>query len=346
MLRTLSLFFGLVVCFFRSRRSLLLEILALRQQLAVLKAKQPQPRLKAADRFFWMALRKCWSGWKEVLVIVQPETVVRWHRTGFKCYWAWLSQRRERAGRRPTTKELRGHIFRMVAENPTWGAPRIHGELRMLGFDISERTVLRWMRKAPRDPESAKRWAAFLNNHRETIVAMDFFTVPTLTFGMLYCFFVISHNRRQILHFGVTRHPTSAWVSQQLREAFPYNTTAKYLIFDRATNFGEEVVSTVKSFGIEPKRTSFRSPWQNGVAERFVGNCRRDLLDHVIVLNKRHLKRLMAEYIRYYHDDRTHLGLAKKTPANRTPIRGACPASRVISMPRLGGLHHRYDLAA
>jgi hypothetical protein len=192
MLRTLSLFFGLIVCSFRPRRSLLLEILALRQQLAVLKAKRPQPRLTPSDRFFWTVLRKCWSGWKEVLVIVQPETVVRWHRAGFKRYWAWLSCRRKRAGRKPTSKGLRELIFRMVAENPTWGAPRIHGELRMLGFDISERSVLRWMRKAPRDPEPTKRWAAFLSNHREVIAAMDFFTVPTLTFGMLYCFFVIS----------------------------------------------------------------------------------------------------------------------------------------------------------
>jgi transposase InsO family protein len=244
------------------------------------------------------------------------------------------------------SRELRELIFRMMAENPTWGAPRIHGELKMLDFDISERTVLRWMRKVPRNPEPARRWAAFLSNHREAIAAMDFFTVPTLTFGMLYCFFVISHDRRRILHFGVTKHPTSAWVSQQLREAFPYDSTAKYLIFDRATNFGEEVVNTIKCFGIQPKRTSFRSPWQNGVAERFVGNCKRDLLDHVIVLNERHLKRLMTEYIRYYHDDRTHLGLAKQTPANRAPIQSACPASRVISMPRLGGLHHRYDLVA
>jgi transposase InsO family protein len=234
----------------------------------------------------------------------------------------------------------------MVAENPTWGAPRIHGELKMLGFDISERTVLRWMRKAPRNQEPAKRWAAFLSNHREAIAAMDFFTLPTLTFGMLYCFFVISHDRKRALHCNVTRHPTSAWVSQQLREAFPYDAVPKYLIFDRATNFDGEVVRTIKSFGIQPKRTSFRSPWQNGVAERFAGNCRRDLVDHVIPLNERHLKRLMTEYVRYYHDDRTHLGLAKQTPANRTPVRSTCPASRVISMPRLGGLQHRYDLAA
>jgi transposase InsO family protein len=234
----------------------------------------------------------------------------------------------------------------MVAENPIWGAPRIHGELRMLGFDISERTVLRWLRKAPRNPEPARRWAAFLSNHREAIAAMDFFTVPTLTFGMIYCFFVISHDRRRILHCNGTRRPTSAWVTQQLREAFPYSPTVEYLIFDRAANFNDEVVCTIKSFGIEPKRTSFRSPWQNGVAERFVGNCRRDLLDHVIVLNERHLKRLMTEYVHYYHDDRTHLALEKGTPAGRVAAANIDATCRVLAMPRFGGLHHRYDLAA
>jgi transposase InsO family protein len=234
----------------------------------------------------------------------------------------------------------------MVAENRTWGAPRIHSELKMLGFDISERTVLRWMRRAPRDPEPAKRWTAFLQNHREVIAAMDLFTVPTLAFGVLYCFFVIAHDRRRILHFNVTRHPTSAWVTQQLREAFPYDSAPRYLIFDRGANFNEEVIGAVKSFGIEPKRTSFRSPWQNGVAERWVGACRRDLLDHVIVLNARRLKRLMNEYVRYYHEDRTHLGLNKQTPAGRKTVKGTPMHTKVIATPKLGGLHHRYDLAA
>jgi transposase InsO family protein len=181
----------------------------------------------------------------------------------------------------------------MVADNTTWGAPRIHGELKMLGFDISERSVLRWMREAPRNPEPAKRWAAFLSNHREAIAALDFFTVPTLSFGVPYCFFVIANDRRRILHFNVTKHPTSAWVVQQLREAFPHDSAPSYLIFDRSAQFNEEVIDTAKTFGIQPKRTSFRSPWQNGVAERWVGNCRRNLLDHVIVLNERHLKCLM-----------------------------------------------------
>ncbi len=257
-----------------------------------------------------------------------------------------LSRHRNRVGRRCVSRELRDLIFRMVAENSTWGAPRIHGELKMLGFDLAERTVQRWMRKAPRNPDPAKRWAAFLGNHREAIAAMDFFTVPTLTFGVLYCFFVIAHDRRRILHCNVTKYPTSAWVIQQLREAFPYDSAPGYLIFDRGTQFNEEVIDTVKSFGIKPKRTSFRSPWQNGVAERWVGSCRRDLLDHVIVLNERHLKRLMNEYVRYYHEDRTHLALAKGTPAGRVAVSSSEAGSKVIAMPRLGGLHHRYDLAA
>ena len=216
----------------------------------------------------------------------------------------------------------------------------------MLGFDISERTVLRWMRKAPKDTEPAKRWAAFLSNHREAIAAMDFFTVPTLTFGILYGFFVIAHDRRRILHYNVTRHPTTAWVAQQLREAFPYDSAPKYLILDREHTFHGEVLETAESLGILPVRTAIRSPWQNGVAERWVGTCRRDLLNHIIVLNERHLKRLMREYIDYYHDDRTHLSLSKETPAGRTTTKSTPVNAKVVSTPRLGGLHHRYDLAA
>ena len=325
---------------------MLLEILALRQQLAVLNAKRPRPKLKFPDKLFWIVLRRLWTGWKRALLLVQPETVVEWHRAGFKLYWTWLSRHRTRVGRQCVSEELHNLIFRMVAENPTWGAPRMHGELSMLGFDISERTVSRWMRKAPRDPEPAKRWAAFLSNHREVIAAMDFFTVPTIKFGMLYCFFVISHDRRRILQCNVTRHPTSAWVIQQLREGFPFDFVPKYLICDRGTNFNAEVVETVKGFGITPKRTAFRSPWQNGIAERWVTSCRRDLLDHVIVLNERHLKRLMTEYIDYYHGDRTHLALQKSTPSGRLPVADTDASCKVISISRLGGLHHRYDLAA
>ncbi len=262
MLRPLRLLVVLFTRFFRSRRDLLLENLALRQQLGVLKHRYPQPRFATPDKLFWVILRRLWPGWKRALILVQPETVVRWHRAGFKLYWARLSRHRVRVGRKCVSRELRELIFHMVAKNSTWGAPRIHGELKMLGFDISERTVLRWMRKAPRNPEPAKQWIAFLSNHREAIAAMDFFTVPTLTFGVLYCFFVIAHDRRRILHCNVTRHPTSTWVIQQLREAFPYDSAPKYLIFDRGANFDQEVIDTVKNFGIQPKRTNFRSPWQ------------------------------------------------------------------------------------
>jgi putative transposase len=239
---------------------------------------------------------------------VSPDTVARWHRSGFALYWRAISKAREVVGRKRISKEVRDLTFRIVMENPTWGAPRIHRELLMLGFEVSERTISRWMRQAPQDPELAKRWLAFLRNHREAIAAMDFFTVPTITFGMLHCFFVMGHDRRRILHFNVTRHPTSLWVVQQLREAFPYESAPTFLIFDRDAKYGLEVLVAVRSMAIRPIRISFRSPWQNGIAERWVESCQRDLLDQVIAFNEHHLTRLLSDYVRYYHEDRTHLG--------------------------------------
>ena len=232
---------GAILRLFRGRRKLLLENLALRQQLAVLKRRHPRPRLLAFDKFFWVLARRFWSGWKQALMVVSPETVVRWHRSGFALYWRAISKARRIVGRKRISKEAKDLIFQMVAENSSWGAPRIHGELLMLGFDVSERTVSRWMTRAPRDPEQAKRWLAVLRNHREAIAAMDFFTVPTITFNLLYCFFVISHDRRRILHFNVTKHPTSHWIVQQLREAFPFESAPRFLIFDRDGKYGVEV---------------------------------------------------------------------------------------------------------
>ena len=337
------LFLGSILRVFRRRSSLLLENLALRQQLAVLKRRHPRPQIKSSEKLFWVLARQFWMGWKEALIVVSPETVVRWHRAGFAMYWRAISRVRGVTGRKHIPKEVRNLIFRMVAENPTWGAPRIHGELLMLGFDFSERTISRWMKRAPRNPEPAKRWLAFLRNHREAIAAMDFFTAPTITFRVLYCFFVIGHDRRRILHFNVTRHPTSQWVVQQLREAFPFETAPRFLMFDRDGKYGSEVLAAIRSLRVSPVRTSFESPWQNGVAERWVESCRRDLLDHVIAVNARHLKRLLTEYIHYYHEDRTHLGLGKETPDRRERSVTAGP---VVSYRRLGGLHHRYDRAA
>jgi transposase InsO family protein len=318
----------------------------LRQQLAVLKRRNERPKLAGFDKLFWVLARKLWSGWKNSLLIVTPETVARWHRAGFRIYWSWLSRRKGTYGRKRISKELRELIFQMVVENPTWGAPRIHGELLKLGFDVSERTFSRWAQRAPRSAEPSKRWKAFLSNHLEVMAAMDFFTVPTLTFGMIYCFFVIAHDRRRILHFEFTKHPTSLWIAQQLREAFPYEYPYQYLLFDHDAKYGSEVIAGVDAIGIRAVKTSFRSPWQNGTAERWVGSCRRDLLDHVITLNEGHLTRLLSEYVRYYHEDRTHLGLEKDTPNQRA--RAALPnqQSKIVSLSRLGGLHHRYDVAA
>jgi transposase InsO family protein len=343
MFRFIGLCLGTLVRLLRARRSLLLENLALRQQLAVLKRRHPRPRLELLDKLFWVAVRRFWSGWKQALLVVSPETVVRWHRSGFALYWRAISKARGVVGRKRISKEVRDLIFRIVMENPTLGAPRIHGELLMLGFDVSERTISRWMRRVPRDAERAKRWLAFLRNHREVIAAMDFFTVTTLTFGVLYCLFVIGHGRRRVLHFSVTRHPTSTWIVQQLREAFPYQWAPSFLIFDRDAKYGLEVSIAVRSMAIQAIRTSFRSPWQNGIAERWVESCRRDLLDHVIAINECHLKRLLSEYVRYYHEDRTHLGLDKETPGDRMR---SMSSGQVLGRARLGGLHHRYDRAA
>ena len=329
-----------------SRKDLILENLALRQQLLALHSTRPRRRLSAMQKMFWVVLRSLWSRWQKPLILVTPRTVVEWHRAGFRLYWKWLSRARRIGGRRPVGKEARDLIFRMAAENPTWGAPRIHGELLKLGFNVSEPTVSRWLQRVPRGPDVARNWLTFLRNHREALAAMDFFTVPTLTFGLLYCFFVIGHDRRKILRFNVTRNPHALWIVQQMREAWPYAPAHRFLLFDRDSKFGNDVVSAAKDMGSEPVRTAFRSPWQNGVAERWVGSCRRDLLDHVIVLNERHLKRLMGEYVRYYEEDRTHLGLAKDTPVGR-PVEIQPGVKRTIqSSARIGGLHHRYNLAA
>ena len=260
---------GWLISALGSRQDLVLENLALRQQLLAVNVKRPRRRLSAGHKLFWILLRRLWSGWKAPLILVTPRTVVEWHRAGFRLYWRWLSRARQVGGRRPVSQEIRALIFRMAAENPTWGAPRIHGELLKLGFGLSEPTVSRWLRRAPRNPDAGQRWLTFLRNHRDVVAAMDFFTVPTITFGVLYCFFVISHDRRKILRCNVTRNPSALWIVQQVREAWPYTSTPKFLLFDPDSKFGWEVVSTVRKLGSEPLRTAYRSPWQNGVAERW-----------------------------------------------------------------------------
>ncbi len=342
MIPFLSGFLPILRAFFCSRYNLSLEIMALRQQLGVLKRKNPLPSLRKADRLFWVLLRRFWSAGSTVLVIVKPETVVAWHRSGFRLFWRIRSPANHK-GRPITDAELRRRIKRMASENPTWGAPRIHGELLQLGFDLSERTLSRSIRRWSPPHQARKLWAAFLRTHREVIAAMDFFTVPTLTFQVLYCFFLLEHGRRQILHCNGTEHPTGPWVVPQRREAFPESCPYRYAILDRDAKFGKEVTDRLASTGIQPQRIRFRSPWQKGVAERWFGSCRRELLDHVIILNDLPWRRLIREYISYDHEDRIHDSLEKDTPAIRPVASQPNQSARLLSFPRSGGLHPRYD---
>jgi putative transposase len=326
--------------FLQSRADTSLEILALRQQLAVLKRQRPRPPLRTGDRLFWTILRRFWPRWSDVLLIVKPATVIAWHRAGFRFSWRWRS--RSRGGRPRITQELRDLITRLAKENPDWGAPKIHAELQKLSFTIAERTVARYLRRVVHRGDPDQKWLAFLQNHREVLAACDFFTVPTVTFRVLYCFFVIEHERRKILHCNVTPHPTAEWIVQQLREAFPGPCRYRYVILDRDQKFDQEVLDFLRSTGLKAKRTSVRAPWQNGLAERWIGSCRREILDHVIALNEVHLRRILRDYVNYHHEDRLHDALAKDTPNQRPMEQRPSVNAEVMSMARLGGLHHRY----
>lgn len=327
---------------FRTREELLIENLALRQQVSALKEERPRPVLDDFDRSFWVALRTAWAGWATRWVIVNPDTVAKWNRGRFRRHWAKISQQQQGPGRPRVDAEIRRLIRTMAGDG--WGAPRIHGELTKLGFVVSEITVSRYMPRRSADPAQVKRWIAFLRNHKDAIAAMDFFTVPTASLRMLYVLFVIEHGRRCIVHFKVTPNPTAAWVIQQLREAFPYDTAPKHLIFDRDAIFTPAVGRFVRAMGTQPARTAYRCPWQNPVAERWIGSCRRELLDHVVVFGERHLVRLIRSFPEYYyHRDRPHLGLGKHAPDRRPATQQPSPTAKVVALPRVGGLHHRYE---
>ncbi|MCH7992905.1 MAG: transposase [Planctomycetes bacterium] len=326
---------------FRDRGELALENLALRQQLAVFHAKKKRPRIRQLDRIFWVWLSRFWSNWRSALLIVQPDTVVRWHQQGFRLYWRWKS-RKKTVGRSKVDAETRNLIRRMCRENPSWGAPRIYSELQLLGFDVSETTVdkyLIWHRKPP-----SQTWRTFLDNHLADIVGVDFFTMPTATFRILFTFIILRHDRRRVVHFNVTAHPTAEWTAQQVVEAFPDEEAPRFLIRDRDGIYGQFFQQRVANMGIEEVVCSPRSPWLNPYAERIIGSIKRECLRHVIVLNERHLKRILRSYLAYYHEDRTHLSLDRNSPTPRKIE--PREQGEVISMPRVGGLHHRYLRAA
>ncbi len=321
-------------------RDLVLENLALRQQLAVFKRKCPRPRLRRADRFFWVWLSRCWKDWQRALIIVRPETVVAWHRKGFRLFWTWISRRK--SGRPEVSPAVRALILKMAAANPLWGAPRIHGELLKLGISISERTVSRLLPRKRRPPSPT--WKAFLANHLNQLVSIDFFTVPTATFRVLFVLVVLAHRWRRLIHFNVTEDPTAAWTAQQILEAFPEETAPRYLIRDRDQIYGECFRHRLRDMGISEVLTAPRSPWQNPFVERLVGSIRRECLDHVIVLGEKHLRRILKSYFDYYLGSRTHLSLDKDAPTTRV-VQGA-EAGQIVEIPQVGGLHHRYERRA
>ena len=301
------------------------------------KGTPKRPLLMNRDRTLWVILSRVWADWRTSLTLVQPDTVVRWHRQGFRLYWRWKSRPRW-PGRRRVPKEVRDLIRRMSRDNPLWGAPRIHGELLKLGIEVSQATVSKYMFRHRKPPSQS--WRTFLKNHAMDIVSVDFFTVPTATFRVLFVFLVLSNERRRVIHFNVTESPTAVWTGQQIVEAFPWDTAPKYLLRDRDDKYGEGFVCRIESMGIRQVLTSARSPWQNPYVERVIGSIRRECVDHVIVINERHLRRVLGEYFTYYHRSRTHLGLEKDCPKSRAvepPELGP-----INSEPMVGGLHHRY----
>jgi putative transposase len=321
-------------------RTLVLENLALHQQLALYRRTRPKPPIRRFDRLFWIGLRWVWRDWKSALMVVQPATVVAWHRRGFA--WYWTRRSRPRGGRPQIGADVRRLVREMVVANPLWGAPRIHGELLKLGFEVSERTVSRLMPRRRKPPSQS--WRTFLKNHLGSTVAVDFFAVPTLTCRILFVFVVLVHDRRRIVHVNVTPHPSSAWTRQQLRESIPDDGTARFLLHDGDATFDAAFGRTAEAFGLTSVRTAPRSPWQNPYVERVIGSIRRECLDHVIIFNERHLQRVLRAYVTYYHRSRTHLALGKDTPE----ARAIDPASsgRIVARPEVGGLHHRYERQA
>jgi putative transposase len=295
-------------------RQLALENLAIRQQLAVYQRTAKRPKLRRSDRLFWIWLARVCAGWRQALVIVTPDTVLRWQRRRFRDHWTRLSGR-PRLGRPPISTDTAALIRKMAATNPLWGAPRIHGELLKLGIDVAERTVSRLLPKFRRPPSQA--WRTFLANHVRDLVSIDFFTVPSARLRVLFVLVVLAHYRRRVVHFNVTEHPTAYWTAQQVVDAFPDDTAPSYLLHDRDRVYGEQFRHRVKGMRITDLLTAPHSPWQNPFAERLIGSVRRECLDHIVVLGERHLRRILAAYFGYYHRARTHLALDKDAPDGR-----------------------------
>ena len=330
-----SLIWCALVGLVRSRVALQAEILVLRHQLNVLRRKSPKRMaLGNIDRVLLIGLYRLAPKVLEALKIITPETVIRWHRAGFRAYWRYKSH--PLSGRPKISAEIRQLVREMSLANPFWGAPRIHGELLKLGIAVGQTTVAKYMARRRRPPSQG--WKTFLRNHTDAIASIDMFVVPTVLFQLLYGLVILRHSRRKLLWLSVTAHPNAEWIARQLTEACGWNEAPRYLIRDRDGAYGEIFIRRLEAMGIRDRPSSARSPWQNGHAERLIGSIRRDCLDHVVVFGERHLRHLLNSYQSYYNEVRTHLSLQKDAPIPRT-VRNA---GRIVPVPLLGGLHHQY----
>ena len=319
----------------KSKSRLEAENAALRYQLIVLRRKVGgRVRLTNGDRLFFIQLYRWFPSVLKVITVIRPETLVRWHRAGFRRYWRWKS--RSLGGRPRIDTELRVLIRRMSVENPLWGAPRIHGELLKLGFAVAQSSVAKYMVKRGGPPGQG--WRTFLRNHAPGIAAMDLFVVPTIGFSLLYAFVIVRLDRRDLVWTNVTTNPTAEWIARQLTEAFPWSTAPRYLVRDRDRIYGSIVPRRLRAMGIRDKPIAPASPWQNGFAERLIGSIRRECVDHIVVLGEAHLRRILESYARYYNGIRAHRSLDKDAPVSRSVQRTGIIRSRPI----LGGLHHHY----
>jgi transposase InsO family protein len=335
MLELLCFVLAILAAPFKSRRRLEAENAVLRHQLIVLRRKLPRRiQLTNGDRWFLVQLYRLFPSVLQSLTAIRPETLVRWHRAGFRSYWRWKS--RSRGGRPKIEYDLRALIKQMSMDNPLWGAPRIHGELLKLGFEVAQSSIAKYMVKRNGPPSQG--WRTFLRNHAPDIAAMDLFVVPTISFGLLYALVIVRLDRRKLVWTNVTASPTAEWIARQITEAFPWDKVPQHLIRDRDRIYGTVFTRRLRAMGIRDKPTAPASPWQNGFAERLIGSIRRECVDHLIVLSEGHLRRILQAYARYYNDIRTHWSLAKDAPVSR-PIH---QAGSIRSQAILGGLHHHY----
>lgn len=337
---TIRVFFQILCLCLRSKKSIALENIALRQQLAIYKRTKRRVHLLSRDRKFWVFLKQSWPKWRDFLVIVKPETVLSWHANRTRIRWGAMS-RSVRFGRKAVSPRIVAIVEQMANENPLWGAPRIHGEMQKLGIKVSERTVSRLLPK-DRNPWRRQSWMTFLRNHRKYIVSIDFFSTFTPNFKQIFGFVMLDHGRRKILYTAATPKPTREWVLQQLRNAFPGECPYRFVVMDNDCVFRDPFAKAfADDFQLTVVKTTRHRPWQNGATERVIQSIQKEYLDHVMVLSVPLLHDLLARYADYYNRFRTHLTLEKDAPDGRLTLRDSGD-HRPLRMAELGGLHGAY----